>query len=292
MLWDNDDLYLQKMKANGSWEADEELAALVGEQGFHIDLVIDRQDTPHWTHDDGFAITIDGDAGYDSGFYPDLAIGPNGELVVVWIDVPTGESYRRLFSASTDIVQTTKRYYANDQQLAFRVDDALYYTLSDPSGVSYFITDETGTYTGTLLYDGYGGVLSSTLSPTMTAQLVNQGGLPDPDTGLVYLGGGQFYDPTLGRALQPDPVGGPLIVPQSLNRYGVSTLGPVGVAEASFRMLAGAPSKLFNEPSQWIATVADLTDLISLAARDTPGSCDSMCGAKGSHSNAGRAFAT
>jgi hypothetical protein len=76
----------------------------------------------------------------------------------------------------------------SSRQLVVRIDDGLYYTLSDPAGVAQFITDETGTETGFLLYDGYGGVLSRTLSPTMAAQLVNQGDLSDPDTRLlVYL---------------------------------------------------------------------------------------------------------
>jgi hypothetical protein len=38
------------------------------------------------------------------------------------------------------------------------------------------------------LYDGYGGVLTSTLPATLTAQ----GVITDPDTGLVYLGEGRF----------------------------------------------------------------------------------------------------
>jgi hypothetical protein len=80
---------------------------------------------------------------------------------------------------------------------------------------------------GYALYDGYGGVLSATLPATLTAQ----GVITDPDTGLVYLGDGRYYDPALGRPLQPNPAGGPPAVPQALNRYAATPLGQPGVAE-------------------------------------------------------------
>jgi hypothetical protein len=72
-------------------------------------------------------------------------------------------------------------------------------------------------------------VLTSTLPATLTAQ----GVITDPDTGLVYLGDGRFYDPALGRPLQPNPAGGPPTVPQALNRYAATPLGQPGVAEGT-----------------------------------------------------------
>jgi hypothetical protein len=70
-------------------------------------------------------------------------------------------------------------------------------------------------------------VLTSTLPATLTVQ----GVITDPDTGLVYLGDGRYYDPMLGRPLQPNPAGGPPTVPQALNRYAATPLGQPGVAE-------------------------------------------------------------
>jgi hypothetical protein len=52
---------------------------------------------------------------------------------------------------------------------------------------TYTLPDPTGTLAGYVLYDGYGGVLTSTLPATLTAQ----GVITDPDTGLVYLGDGR-----------------------------------------------------------------------------------------------------
>ncbi len=36
--------------------------------------------------------------------------------------------------------------------------------------------------------------------------------MPDAATGLVHLGGGRWYDPALGRPLQPNPAGGAVVV--------------------------------------------------------------------------------
>jgi hypothetical protein len=72
---------------------------------------------------------------------------------------------------------------------ATRVGDELCptYTLPDPTGASLTLANADGTLAGYVLYDGYGGVLTSTLPATLTAQ----GVITDPDTGLVYLGDGR-----------------------------------------------------------------------------------------------------
>ena len=118
-----------------------------------------------------------------------------------------------------------KRYSANGQQIATRINEALYYNLTDPTGTSLTFTDANGDLTGSVTYDGYGGVLTSTLPVTLTGALPD---VPDATTGLVYQGGGRYYDPTLGRPLQPNPAGGPPAAPQALNRYAATALGQPG----------------------------------------------------------------
>jgi len=81
-----------------------------------------------------------------------------------------------------------------------------------------------------MLYDGFGGVLTSTLPLTLTGTLPD---MPDAATGLVHLGGGRWYDPALGRPLQPNPAGGPPTVPQALNRYAATAVGQPGVYQAA-----------------------------------------------------------
>ncbi len=92
---------------------------------------------------------------------------------------------------------------------------------------------------GRVLYSPLGGVLTSTVPATLTAALASQSALPDPAIGLVHLGNGRWYDPSVGRSLQPDPVGGPPSVPQALNRYAVP-VGGTGVAQAA------QPNILYN----------------------------------------------
>jgi RHS repeat-associated protein len=95
------------------------------------------------------------------------------------------------------------------------------------------MTKANGDEVGHVLYDGYGAVLTSTLPATLTTTLAGSGDVPDPDTGLVYLGAGRYYDPALGRPLQPDPIGGPPTLPQALNRYSATPWGAPGVAEGA-----------------------------------------------------------
>ena len=69
--------------------------------------------------------------------------------------------------------------------------------------------DGNGDEDGRMVYDGYGMPLTNTLPLTLTGTLPD---LPDAATGLVHLGDGRWYDPALGRPLQPNPAGGPPIV--------------------------------------------------------------------------------
>ncbi len=71
--------------------------------------------------------------------------------------------------------------------------------------------------------------MSSTLTPELETALIDQGILPQPANELVHLGQGRYYDPSLGRPLQPNPVGAPPSVPQALNRYAATSLGQPGV---------------------------------------------------------------
>jgi hypothetical protein len=135
--------------------------------------------------------------------------------------------------AGSGYLRLTKRYFADGRQLATRIDGDLYYHLLDPTGTSLTLADEQGNEAGYVLYDAFGGVLTSTLTAELEAALAGQSAVGDPDTGLVHIGQGRFYDPALGRPLQPNPVGAPPIVPQALNRYSATPLGQPGVAEAA-----------------------------------------------------------
>lgn len=80
---------------------------------------------------------------------------------------------------------------------------------------------------------------------TLTGTLA---GHPDAATGLVHLGGGRWYDPALGRPLQPNTAGGPPTVPQVLNRYAATPLGQPGVYAAA--VSSGIPAGLQSVANQ------------------------------------------
>ena len=104
------------------------------------------------------------------------------------------------------------------------------YHLNDPTGTSLVLVDANGDEAGRMVYDGYGMPLTNTLPLTLTGTLA---GHPDAATGLVHLGGGRWYDPALGRPLQPNAADGPPTVPQALNRYAATPLGQPGVYAAA-----------------------------------------------------------
>jgi hypothetical protein len=97
----------------------------------------------------------------------------------------------------------------NDSPFATCIRREAYSGLPDPTAqssrgsTSLVITKANGDEVGHVLYDGYGAVLTSTLPATLTTTLAGSGNVPDPDTGLVYLGDGRWY-PTLrsGQAIR------------------------------------------------------------------------------------------
>ncbi len=104
------------------------------------------------------------------------------------------------------------------------------YHVNDPTGTSLVLVDGNGDGDGRTLYDSFGMVMENTLSAELAGALLD---VPDAATGLVHLGDGRWYDPALGRPLQPNPAGGPPTVPQALNRYTATPLGQPGVAVTS-----------------------------------------------------------
>jgi hypothetical protein len=155
----------------------------------------------------------------------------------------------RLYQATYGHI--TKHYYAGDRRIATRVNGEVYYTLPDPTGLSLTLVDESGNDARHILYDAFGGVLTNTITTTVAAAL---GSLPEADTGLVHLGGGRYYDPALGRPLQPNPIGGPPTVPQALNRYTATSVGQLGVTKA----IAGGGGIDLSSPSAWLGLTTNL----------------------------------
>ena len=111
-----------------------------------------------------------------------------------------------------------------------RVDGELFLTPADPTGIEQLLTDETGEEVGRIIYDSFGGVVTSTIPVTLTTAFA---GLPDAASGLVHMGGGRWFDPAIGRALQPNPTGGAPAAPQTMSRYAATPMGQPGVYAAT-----------------------------------------------------------
>jgi RHS repeat-associated protein len=82
----------------------------------------------------------------------------------------------------------------------------------------------------TYQYDPYGNLTSSTGSVANPWRFA--GGYFDSGTGL-YKFGARYYDPTLGRWSQQDPLPGKLTDPNSLNRYLYVSDDPVSLTDPS-----------------------------------------------------------
>lgn len=113
------------------------------------------------------------------------------------------------------------------------VDDHLRQT-STATGVSYFLTDHSGTTSAltdgsgsvveTLAYDSFGNNGGSTRT-----RYTYTGRERDPDTGLLYYRA-RFYDPQLGRFISEDPIG---FAGGDVNLYGYVWQNPLTARDSS-----------------------------------------------------------
>jgi RHS repeat-associated protein len=93
------------------------------------------------------------------------------------------------------------------------------------------LTDPAGSQlVDTYSYDPTGNILSQT--GTVPNNWQYAGGYFNQNTGLTKFGT-RYYDPTLGRWTQQDPVGGSLGNPDSLNRYLYAKDNPVNFTDPS-----------------------------------------------------------
>jgi RHS repeat-associated protein len=101
------------------------------------------------------------------------------------------------------------------------------YHLYDGLGSTTGLVDGSGKSVASYDYDVFGAIRSQTGSSpnefTFTGEQVD-------DTGLQYLRA-RYYDPSIGRFLTRDSVGGSVALPQSLNRYCYTVNDPVNLVD-------------------------------------------------------------
>jgi RHS repeat-associated protein len=127
------------------------------------------------------------------------------------------KGYRDVFVTSNPLLGITKHYYANGQRVAMRQGDVVYYVHQDHLGSTVAVSDQDGQAVGRMQYDPYGEIISSTLPVALTDRLFT-GQRFDSSTGLYYYNA-RYYDPYLGRFIQPDTLVPDPLNPQAWNRF-------------------------------------------------------------------------
>ncbi|MFZ6029379.1 MAG: hypothetical protein ACOYYS_16835, partial [Chloroflexota bacterium] len=116
--------------------------------------------------------------------------------------------------------------YARNKPIGERISGWSYYQ-NDGLSVPRQMSDAAGTVTLTRTYTPWGEVLKQAGTGNFTWGYF--GGLMDAATGLLYVGGGQYYDPATGRFLTPANREGNPYLPGRIDPLG-AMLGPVALA--------------------------------------------------------------
>jgi len=117
------------------------------------------------------------------------------------------------------------------------------YLILDALGSVVALTDgDTGAVLGRYSYDPYG---KATHSGTVTSRFQFASGEHDPQTGLTKFGT-RYYNPTLGRWTQRDPVQGDLTAPTTLNPYAYSACDPVNHTDPLGTQIRGCGGAYFD----------------------------------------------
>ena len=96
------------------------------------------------------------------------------------------------------------------------VRQGILFSVLDHLGGTSLVLDESGSVVREVLYDPWGGIVASAGSVDIQRKFT--GKRLNPKTDLYYLGD-RYYDPSIGRFLQADPIVPDPGSPQSLNRY-------------------------------------------------------------------------
>jgi RHS repeat-associated protein len=114
-------------------------------------------------------------------------------------------------------------------------DGKKYYYLFDGLGTIVGMTDSTGSDVNRYVYDPYGNIISQQEQSGLNNPWKFAAGYLDSGTSL-YKFGTRYDDPTLGRWMQQDPVGGSLGDLNSANRYTYAGDNPVNMVDPSGKL--------------------------------------------------------
>jgi len=120
------------------------------------------------------------------------------------------------------------------QALEAKVAELERLALFDGLGTIVGMTDSSGKEVNGYVYDPYGQVINQQEQSGLNNPWKFAGGYLDSSTSL-YKFGTRYYDPSLGRWTQQDPVGGSLGDLNAANRYTYANDDPVNVVDPSGR---------------------------------------------------------
>jgi RHS repeat-associated protein len=92
--------------------------------------------------------------------------------------------------------------------------------------------------------------------PIEQTDYLYQGDYLERELGIYFTADGRYYDPWLGKYLQPDPLGGPPLIPQAADRYQVAGNSPTGVGWIGTAR-NGEGIDLLSPPA-WASVAADI----------------------------------
>ena len=125
-----------------------------------------------------------------------------------------------------------------------RVRTTNYYVF-DALGSVIALTDGSGAIAASYTYDPFGTTLTASGAQASVNPFRFASGYYDSATGLTKFGD-RYYDPSLGRWTQRDPIGGSIASPGAVDRYVYVGDSPVNMTDESGALSVNGSSICFN----------------------------------------------
>jgi RHS repeat-associated protein len=179
------------------------------------------------------------------------SITPSGGSALT-MNYADADSTRRTAAGSTKFVNSafgidsqttsgTTTYTTRDSSgalVGMRICSCEYYFLMDGLGSIIGAVDATGTRVATFSYDPYGNVLTATGTQAANTTWRFAAGYYDSSTS-HYKFGTRYYDPSIGRWAQQDPVAGAIASPDVVDRFLYAGDSPTNFVDPDGRDLWG-----------------------------------------------------
>ena len=195
--------------------------------------------------------------------------GRTKKISYTWVGGnPTTETTRyvgSLYEESSS--QITNHIFMGDSRIASITNGILKYYHTDHLGGTNLMTDSVGAVKQIVEYDPWGKTVRDTISgtPDQQAWHLFTSKQFDKESELYYYGA-RYYNPVIGRFIQPDPLVAYPTNPQSFNRYSYVHNNPINFVDPTghFAWLA-----FFAKVGEVLAAVSKVATVISAATTVT-----------------------